>query len=121
MKQEYKIVDGWEIVPKSHIQNLREVISREGDNGVEQDRVVSIVEDLFTDAPEEVGYYFSECHWGVEGFMDPEDFYNTWDTEDNWSTVYDSSAVVVGIILSEELGASTTRKNVAVIFILLYR
>jgi hypothetical protein len=96
MKQEYKIVDGWEIVPKSHVQNLREVISREGDNGVEQDRVMSIVEDLFTDAPEEVGYYFSECHWGVEGFMDPEDFYNTWDTEGKWSTVYDSSWLVNG-------------------------
>jgi len=94
--EDIKIVDGWEIVPKSHYLNLREVISREGDNGLEQDRVLSIVEDLFTYAPEQVGYYFSEIHSGQEGFMDPEDFYETWDVEQGdhyaagFQTVYNS-------------------------------
>jgi len=90
MKHEYKIVDGWEIVPKSHIQSLREIISREGDNGLEQDRVLSIVEDLFTIAPEQVSYYFSEVHSGHEGFMNPEDFYETWDVAEDFQTVYNS-------------------------------
>ena len=91
--EECKIVDGWEIVPKSHVvENIREITSREGDNGLEQDRLVSILEDLFTNAPDEVGYYFSEIHSGTKGFTNPDDFYDTWDLKSNgFNTVYNSS------------------------------
>ena len=86
-----KIVDGWEIVPKSHVvETIRDITVRDGDNGLEQDRLVSILEDLFTRAPNEIGYYFSEDHSGQEGFMESEDFYETWDIQE-YRTVYDSS------------------------------
>lgn len=93
-----KIVDGWEIVPKSHVvETIRDITVRDGDNGLEQDRLVSILEDLFTHAPDEISYYFSEEHSGQEGFMDPEDFYDSWDLRDSgFNTVYNSALLNYG-------------------------
>ena len=86
-----KVVDGWEIVPMRHpIDMVLDITVRDGDEGLEQDRLISILHDLLTYAPSEIGYYFGEDHSGQEGFMEPDDFYETWDKQE-YRTVYDSS------------------------------
>lgn len=89
---EYKVVDGWEIIPKGLVsENIKDITSRDGDDGKEQDRLVDILEDLLTYAPDEISYYFSEDHNGREGFMDSDEFYKIWGTVEGLRTVYDSS------------------------------